>query len=105
MNLEEIRKNKPLTEWWALVMAHPNFQHIWKMMNDRHPLRLLEYGVPATLDSSSKRLGTIEGYETAMRRLELCAVYEPGPYPLPEATFSPLTVEEQSTDNSNASPS
>lgn len=86
--LEEVRGNQPITEWWAAVMAHPNFALIWKMLNEGHPLRFVESAQP-TDASSSKRLGTIEGYELCLRRLELAAQFQAPLMELPPPSWMP----------------
>lgn len=76
MNLQTIRSNKALAEWWSGIFVSQNFQAIWKMMNENHPLRFTETGSTVTTPSSDKRLGMIEGYELALRRIELCGQFE-----------------------------
>lgn len=99
MKLSDVRANRVLTEWWMGVMAHPNFKVVWQMMNENHPLRFPEVA-QTTTPGSDRRLGYIEGYELALRRLELVASFEPGPEALPAPTFAPLETNEQ-----NESPS
>lgn len=95
MTLHTIRSNKALADWWAGIFASPNFQSIWKMMNDSHPLRFTEAGAAVTTPSSDKRLGAIEGYELALRRLELCASFEEPLGEMPTtATWEPMDTPE-----------
>ena len=93
MNLNDIRTDEKLVEWWAQICRTENFYKINKMMQDTHPLRFVDPG-PVTASSAEKRLGHIEGYELALERIRLCGEHFI-PVPLPgEPTFEPPEIEE-----------
>lgn len=97
MTLETLRSDEILTKWFASIFDRKQFQAIWKMMQDTHPMRHTD-GAPVTASTAEKKLGVIEGYELALERLRLCAHHQALPSALPDATFSPPDFAEQSTE-------
>ena len=92
MNLNDIRSDEKLVEWWSQICRTENYYKINKMMQDTHPLRFVDPG-PVTPSSAEKRLGQIEGYELALERIRLCGEYLK-PIPLQtEPTFEPPEIE------------
>jgi hypothetical protein len=93
MNLNDIRSDEKLVEWWSQICRTENYYKINKMMQDTHPLRFMDPG-PVTPSSAEKRLGQIEGYELALERIRLCGEFI-GPVFVPTApTFEPPEIEE-----------
>lgn len=95
MDLNEVRSQQSIVQWWAAVYHHKNFQTvILKMLHDTHPLRFVDTA-PVTTPSAEKRLGMIESYELALERLRLCAQFQQPPGEMPTATFEPPKEEEE----------
>lgn len=92
MTLEVLRSDEILTKWFAGIYDRKQFQVIWNMLQESHPMRHTD-GAPVTASTAEKKLGVIEGYELALERLRLCAQYQPLPSALPEATFAPIETD------------
>lgn len=99
MTLETLRSDEILTKWFASVYERKQFQAIWKMLQDSHPMRHTD-GAPVTASTAEKKLGVIEGYELALERIKLCAHYQALPSALPPASFAdPDFGEQQQNEN------
>lgn len=93
MTIKEFRQNQMLVDWWRKTFNRKEFQAIWQIMADLHPMRYTD-STPITTPSAERKLGEIQGYELALGRLkELTDAM--GDEFVPEPTFEPTDQLEQ----------
>lgn len=93
MTIKEFRQNQVLVDWWRKAFYKKEFQVLWQMLQDMHPMRFTD-GTAITSSSAENKLGNIQGYELLLERLRLCTTMDEI-MELPDPTFRPVDQLEQ----------